>query len=251
MPERPPWDPWLGPEGARGMRVGPASSWWGWGWRLLAQSRIRGRGGSGEAAARDLHLRARVGRELWDQRNNHEVFGDALFNLLYQVFLISGFPSPKLPLRLSVRIPAVRRGQPRITNHMHASSFCEECVFTHGPAWSRLRSVALVCLKRQATVSEEGSGYFEWKLVLTSSELLVPPPPSLIASLVLIEGLSHASALAVWSELPLLGEISLCPSPSQPSPSPPPWNCPPRSSQVPGHLPASLWPRTDKSLSSS
>lgn len=53
-----------------------------------------------------------------------------------------------------------------------------------------------------ATVLEEGSVYPVCKLVLTPPELLVPPPPSLIASLVLIEGLSHASALAVWSELP-------------------------------------------------
>lgn len=44
--------------------------------------------------------------------------------------------------------------------------------------------------------------YFMCKLVLTPPEFLVPPPPSLIASLVLIEGLSHAGALAVWSELP-------------------------------------------------
>ena len=42
--------------------------------------------GDGEAALRGWHLRARVGRELGDQKKNLEVFGDALFNLLYQVF---------------------------------------------------------------------------------------------------------------------------------------------------------------------
>lgn len=52
------------------------------------------------------------------------------------------------------------------------------------------------------------------KLVLTLSGFLVPPPPSLIASLVLIEGLSHASALAVWSELPPPGRDKPLPLPS-------------------------------------
>lgn len=56
--------------------------------------------------------------------------------------------------------------------------------------------------------------YFVCTLVLTPPELLVPPPPSLIASLVLIEGLSHASALAVWSELPPPGRDKLLPLPS-------------------------------------
>lgn len=51
------------------------------------------------------------------------------------------------------------------------------------------------------------------RLVLTLPELLVPPPPSLIASLVLIEGLSHASALAVWSELPPPGRDKPLPLP--------------------------------------
>lgn len=70
---------------------------------------------------------------------------------------------------------------------------------------------ALVCLK--GPLSEEGSVYFVCKLVLTPPELLVPPPPSLIASLVLIEGLSHASALAVWSELPPPGRDKPLPLP--------------------------------------
>lgn len=78
-------------------------------------------------------------------------------------------------------------------------------------------------------------------LVLTPSELLVPPPPSLIASLVLIEELSHASELAVWSELPPSCEISRCPSPSWLSSSLGPWNCPPRSSHFLRLPPAFLW----------
>lgn len=64
-----------------------------------------------------------------------------------------------------------------------------------------------------ATLWEEGNAYFVCKLVLTLPELLVPPPPSLIASLVLIEGLSHASALAVWSELPPPGRDKPLPLP--------------------------------------
>lgn len=61
---------------------------------------------------------------------------------------------------------------------------------------------ALACLKGPLCQRKGVCVYFVCKLVLTPPKLLVPPPPSLIASLVLIEGLSHASALAVWSELP-------------------------------------------------
>lgn len=63
-----------------------------------------------------------------------------------------------------------------------------------------------VGVSARATVSEAGSVY-------CVSCTLVPPPPSLIASLVLIEGLSHASALAVWSELPPPGRDKPLPLP--------------------------------------
>lgn len=95
---------------------------------------------------------------------------------------------------------------------MHASGFCKERVFTHGRAWS-IPSVQRVrwCVCRGHCVG--GRECVLCKLVLAPPEPLAPPPPSLIASLVLIEGLSHASALAVWSELPPPGRDKPLPLP--------------------------------------
>lgn len=189
----------------------------GRGWRLLGQGWGGGGGEVGAGRLTPVSLRGSGALAL---------FKAALLSLNRHVFL-----APRVPRPYSS--PRGRCRQPRLPD-TPAHSY-------HGRACSRL-SVSVcapVCL--EGPLREEGSVYPVCKLVLTPPELLAPPPPSLIASLVLIEGLSHASALAVWSELPPPGRDKLCPSPSRPSTSPQPWNCPPRTSPLPGHLPASLW----------
>lgn len=160
-----------------------------------------------------------MGREPWDQRNNRAVFGDALFNLLHQVFLISNQPqiyslksntSPNPPPPGSPQSDAVSSGSRTICMLV----VCAKSAFVPTDARGA-DCLCSVCIgvSEGATVSEEGNVYRACKLVQTLPALLAPPPPSLIASLVLIEGLSHASALAVWSELPPPGRDKPLPLP--------------------------------------
>lgn len=133
-------------------------------------------------------------------RVNHEVLEEFFSTAFYQdflIFLVPGSPhfdnpAPLPSLRTSIFDPP-GRGRNRV-QRVHTSvcprgRLSVECVHPHIPK-------GLLCLGKGVSVCPV------CELVLTPSELLVPPPPSLIASLVLIDGLSHASALAVWSELP-------------------------------------------------